>query len=472
MRGSLCVALVSAACGSVNPAKLPDAPPADDGGVIDSPNSPPGTVRWVRSLSSIEALGVADGPGGLVVTGAILAPADLGGGTLVPAGVFDQVIAGFNANDGSHVYSVRHGAAGQAQEFGFLHQVDAQGSPLIYGVSYGDVDLGLGPVKGGGGMGVADGYIGHYGPGSPSWVQRIVGPGEDKIIASALGTGSTVYGAGWFEQTTTFNGTQLTAGGRDVFLARFNTFTGAVDLMKQYGGAGRDEASSAASSGATLIVAGMFDDTLALGGTAKPITSVGALDAWVAKLDASGDGVWAVRFGGAGDDRDPKLAIDAAGDIYVAGSFQNQVAFGAVNLISKGLADIFIAKLHGNDGSVVWAVSLGSVNNDGVGDIAVDAAGHVVIVASVGGAIDGGTSLGGVDSVVASFDGATGTSRWRQVYSTDRDDRASASPTGATATSTRASGSVARSTSVCRSSARRRPRRCCCGSRRSPGAGR
>jgi hypothetical protein len=234
----------------------------------------------------------------------------------------------------------------------------------------------------------------------------------------------------------------------------------------------REAALAASLLGATLIVAGMFDDTLALGGTAKPITSVGALDAWVAKLDASGDGVWAVRFGGAGDDRDPKLAIDAAGDIYVAGSFQNQVAFGAVNLISKGLADIFIAKLHGNDGSVVWAVSLGSVNNDGVGDIAVDAAGHVVIVASVGGAIDGGTSLGGVDSVVASFDGATGTSRWRQVYSTDRDDRASASPTGATATSTRASGSVARSTSVCRSSARRRPRRCCCGSRRSPGAGR
>jgi hypothetical protein len=415
MRGSFCVALLSAACGSVNPR------------TADAPGESPGTVRWVRSLSSLEALGVADGPGGLVVTGAIMAPADLGGGTLVPAGVFDQVIAGFNSNDGSHVYSVRYGAAGQAQEFGFLHQVDAQGSPLIYGVSYGDVDLGLGPVKGGGGMGVADGYIGHYGPGAPSWVQRIVGPGEDKIVASALGTGSTVYGAGWFEQTTTFNGTQLTsAGGRDVFLARFNTFTGAVDLMKQYGGTGREEASSAASSSGTLIVAGMFDDTLAFGGNTKPITSVGALDLWVAKLDASGDGVWAARFGGTGDDRDPKLAIDAAGDIYVAGSFQNQVAFGAVNLISNGLADIFVAKLHGNDGSVVWAVSLGSVNNDGVGDIAVDAAGHVVIVASVGGAIDGGTSLGGVDSVVASFDSATGSSRWRQVYSTAGDDRASA----------------------------------------------
>lgn len=425
MRRLLCIALASAACGSVN-GKTPDAPAADDGGVIDSPNSPPGTVRWVRSLSSMEALGVADGPGGLVVTGAITAPADLGGGTLLPAGAADQVIAGFNANDASHIYSVRHGAVGQVQEFGFLHEVDSLGSPLIYGVSYGNVDLGLGAVDGGGGAG-ADGYIGRYGPGSPSWIQRIVGPGEDKIIASALGTGSTIYGAGWFEQTTTFNGAQLTsAGGRDVFLARFNTFTGAVDLMKQYGGIGRDEAASAASAGGTLVVAGMFDDTLAFGGTTKPITSIGALDVWVAKIDANGDGVWAVRFGGTGDDRDPRLAMDAAGDVYVAGTFQNQVAFGAINLISNGMADIFVAKLHGTDGSVVWAVSIGSVNNDGAGDIAVDAAGHVVLVASVGGAIDGGTSAGGSDAVLASFDGATGNSRWRKVYSTAQNDGSSA----------------------------------------------
>jgi hypothetical protein len=255
----------------------------------------------------------------------------------------------------------------------------------------------------------------------------MVGPGEDKIIASALGPGSTIYGAGWFEQTTTFNGGQLiSAGNRDVFLARFNTFTGAVDLTQRYGGIGRDEMSSAASVGGTLVVAGMFDDSLAFGGASQPITSVGLLDVWVAKLDANGAGIWAVRYGGTGDDRDPKLAMDAAGDVYVAGSFQNQVAFGAVNLVSKGIADIFVAKLRGSDGSVAWAVSIGSVADDRVGDIAVDAAGHVAMVGSVGGAIDGGTSAGGVDSLVASFDAASGTSRWRKVYSTSGDDRASA----------------------------------------------
>lgn len=413
----LAAIVASAACGSVS-SRSTDAPAGDDGAAADAP----GTLRWVRSLSSIEAFGIADGPGGLVVAGAISAPADLGGGPLIPAGNADQVIAGINANDGSHLYSVRHGAAGQVSEFGFLHEVDGQGAPMVYGVTYGNVDLGLGPISGGGGPG-ADGYIGHYGPGAPAWVQRIVGPGEDKIVATALGPGNTVYGAGWFEQTTTFNGGQLTSvGGRDLFLARFNTFTGAVDLTKTYGGAGKDEMTSAASNGGTLVIGGLFDDTIAFGGTAQPITSAGALDVWVAKLDASGAGVWAVRFGAANDDRDTGLAVDAAGDVYVVGSFHDQVAFGAINLVSKGGFDTFVVKLHGNDGSVAWAVSLGSVNDDRIGAIAVDAAGHVVIGGAVGGPIDGGTSLGGTDAFFASFDSATGSSRWRKVYSTAGND--------------------------------------------------
>ncbi|HEU4727365.1 MAG TPA: hypothetical protein VFT22_05740 [Kofleriaceae bacterium] len=416
MRGSAWVLVACAACGSVG-SRSTDAP-GDD--------RPPGTVRWARSLSSLEALGVADGPGGLVVTGAISAPANLGGDTLVPMGVFDQVIAGFDAADAAHLYSVRHGAPGTAQEFGFLHHVDEQGSPLIYGVSYGaKVDLGQGLVDGGGGPG-ADGYIGRYATGNASWIKRIVGPGEDKIIASAPGPGSTIYGAGWFEGTTMFEGTMLTSANRDAFVARFNTFTGDVDLMKQYGGPGRDEISSAASAGGNLFLAGMFDDTLALGGSAPAIIAAGSLDVWVGKLDSQGDGVWAVRFGGADEDRDPRLAVDAAGDVYVAGQFHGQVAFGAVNLIASGGADVFVAKLHGTDGSVAWAISIGSTGDDRVGDIAVDAAGHAVIAGTVAGPIDGGGSMGGSDAVLASFDSATGSSRWRTVYSTAGGDSGSA----------------------------------------------
>jgi|GEM_PF-3087543 len=446
MRGFVWVVFGVTGCGSVAATPpLPDAPPGAidasaidastiDGSVIDAPPAAPGSVRWVRSLSSLQGLGIQDGAGGLVVTGDLTTPADLGGGTLTPSGGAALVVAGFDAETAAHLYSVDHGGAGAI--FPFLHALNASGAPIVNGVSYGDVDLGKGPVLGG--VPVtdpvrADGYIGLYGTGAPGWVSRIVGAGEDKIVATAPGPGSTVYGAGWFEDSATFNGGTLTsAGGRDLFLARFNTFTGAVDLTATFGGTGRDEISTAARSGNDLVVAGMFDDTLSFGGTSQPITSASKLDIWVAKLGADGKGVWAVRYGGTGDDRDPQIAVDAAGDIYIAGTFTGQIAFGAVNLVAHAVTDVdvFVAKLRGSDGSPAWAISLGSplpvklsLGVDGAGSVAVDSAGHVAVSANLAGPLDGKASAGGIDAMIASFDAATGATRWTNVYSTAGDDR-------------------------------------------------
>ncbi len=408
--------LAASACGSVSETRV------DAGG--DAPPAAPGDYRWVRSMSSMSPLGVADGAGGLVVVGYFNAPADLGGGPLTPIGMSDALIAGLSS-DGAHVYSVRHGGTGS--EFPFLDVVTSGGAPIVHGVSYGATDLGQGPVQGGGGPG-ADGFIGLYGPGTPGWVHRLVGPGEDKIVATAPGPSSTVYGAGWFEDTASFNGGALTSvGGRDIFLARFNAATGAVDVTRRYGSVGRDEASSVAVDGASIVLAGMFDGTLALGGAAPPLTSAGLLDVYVAKLAADGTPVWAVRFGGAsGEDRDPRVAVDAVGDIHVAGQFRGEVAFGAVNLISKGGADVFVAKLRGDSGAVAWATSFGAGGDDIISEIAVDAQGRVAVVATLSGPLDGSTSTSGLDAALLSFDGSNGAPRWNQVYTTPGDDRGGA----------------------------------------------
>ncbi len=405
--------LAAAACGSVNDSR-------SDAGVDAAP-ALPGDYRWVRSTSSMIPLGLADGAGGLAVVGHFNAPADLGGGPLTPVGATDALIAGLST-DGEHLFSVRHGAGGN--EFPFLDVVSSGGAPIAHGVSYGDVDLGRGPVTGGGGPG-ADGFIGLYGPGTPGWVHRIVGPGEDKIVGVATGPGSTVYAAGWFEGTTSFNGGQLTStGGREIFLARFNAFNGTVDVTRTYGSMARDEASGIATTGTHVVLAGMFDGTLALGGAAPPLTSLGLLDVYVAGLGLDGAPMWAVRFGGAaGEDRDPRIAVDAAGDIYIAGQFRGQVAFGAVNLISNGGADVFVAKLRGENGTVAWATSFGAAGDDGGGEIAVDAQGRVAVVATVSGPLDGSPATAGLDAALLSFDGGNGARRWHHVYSTPGDDR-------------------------------------------------
>jgi hypothetical protein len=432
MRGYLCLYLVlglvlgaAAACGSVKNA-TPDAPPSDGAGG-DGAAAQPGDLIWARSMSAAFGLGVADGPGGLIFTSSITAPTDFGGGIMTPLGMVDLAIGDFKDDDASYVYQVRHNDASMGQVFGFMQQTDSIGNPLVCGVSYGDVDLGKGHVTGGGGPG-SDGFVGRYGQAAPAWVNRMVGPGEDKILSTAPAPGSEIYAGGWFEMTTTWNGAQMTAAGRDFFVARMNTFTGAISATKQFGGAGRDEISSIAGDGTNLILGGFFDDTLAMGGTAQPITAtvtpamppVPTLDVFVTKLDATMTPVWAARFGGTGEERGTAVALDPSGDVYVAGQFQGQVAFGAVNLMAAGMHDIFVAKLHGNTGGVVWAIQLGGAGDDGPGRIVVDKAGHPVLAGSING-----------DAVIASFDAGNGAVRWQKMVATPGSDSAGGLTVGA-----------------------------------------
>src|SRR5690349_8955806 len=111
MRGILFVLLV--ACGSVN-TNNPDAAGGD--GAFRNP----GDLVWVRSMSAAFGLGVAEGAGGLVFTGSITAPTDLGGGAMTPRGATDLAIGGFKPDDGSYIYQNRINMAGGGQVFGFL----------------------------------------------------------------------------------------------------------------------------------------------------------------------------------------------------------------------------------------------------------------------------------------------------------------------------------------------------------------
>ncbi|HSR99227.1 MAG TPA: hypothetical protein VLM79_19375 [Kofleriaceae bacterium] len=201
-----------------------------------------------------------------------------------------------------------------------------------------------------------------------------------------------------------------------------NTFTGAVSKTVTFGGMGRDEISNVAGDGTNLIVGGFFDDALAFGGTAAALAgTANNLDVFVAKLDANLAGVWAVKLGGTGEDRSTCVALDAAGDVYVAGTFQDQVAFGAVNLTAMGMHDIFVAKLRGTNGSVAWAIQLGTTGDDSVSRILVDKAGHPVVVGSLNG-----------DALIASLDASNGTMRWQKQVATAGPDGVFNASIGAT----------------------------------------
>jgi hypothetical protein len=398
---------------------------------IDGPPLAPGSYVWVRSLSQMQTQTIQAGAAGVVTPGYLYTTATLDGmNMLTSAGGADLVIAAFTEKDATNLYAARHGDVGN--EFGLLATLGPNGTPIVTGVTSGDktVDLGLGPVSGGG-TPIEDGYIGAYTNGVAAWVQRIVGPGSDKFLGSARGPSSTVWGGGWFEQTTNYNGGMLTSvGGRDIIVSQLNPYTGVVNLTKQYGGVGRDEVSgggvaSSDSDLSTFVMAGFFDDTIDFGGTSTAVTaSNGGLDMWIAKLDSNGVGVWAVAYGGPGDDRDVSCVMDAQGDVYITGSFTTSISFGTTMLTAVGGTgtDQFIAKLSGADGSPIWAIGFGTAGNEGAGRIAVDKRGHLAFAGSELGPFEGMPTLGGRDAIVAQFSTMDGSRQWLHIFSTAADD--------------------------------------------------
>ncbi len=106
------------------------------------------------------------------------------------------------------------------------------------------------------------------------------------------------------------------------------------------------------------------------------MSNAGETDAFVAKYDANGSLAWARRFGGAGQDliESSRFSSEATGEyLYVTGTFNGSVDFGAGTLTSAGGTDVFVAKLRATDGSTVFAKSFGSISGiEFVSDLAVD----------------------------------------------------------------------------------------------------
>lgn len=102
------------------------------------------------------------------------------------------------------------------------------------------------------------------------------------------------------------------------------------------------------------------------------LTSEGSFDIFIQKLDPEGNLIWAKSIGGLGFDEGKDIEVDALGNIFFTGTFQDTVDFdpniGVYNLISNGSTDIFVQKLN-PEGELIWAKSMGGTSFDEGSDI-------------------------------------------------------------------------------------------------------
>lgn len=201
--------------------------------------------------------------------------------------------------------------------------------------------------------------------------------------------------AGSFEGTINFGATTLTAaGGTDVFVAKFNT-GGQLMWAKAFGdgnvqtgvGVGFDAMGN-------VYVTGNFKGSVNFGGGAISAAGTLFIDVFLAKLTSDGNHVWSKGFGDANVQNVKGLAVDTAGDVVIAGHFQNDVNFGGATLTSAGLDDMFVAKFN-TGGMHQWSKRFGDAGGDQrARGITMDTMGNIYLAGEVSSSIDlGGGSM-------------------------------------------------------------------------------
>ena len=103
---------------------------------------------------------------------------------------------------------------------------------------------------------------------------------------------------------------------------------------------------------------------------------------------------WAVTHGSPGSDIAYSVVVDATGNSYVCGSFNETMQVGTQTLTSAGTSDIYVAK-YAPDGVPLWAVRAGSPSNGSTSlgrdiayAIALDPAGNIVIAGTASSGAD------------------------------------------------------------------------------------
>lgn len=84
------------------------------------------------------------------------------------------------------------------------------------------------------------------------------------------------------------------------------------------------------------------------------------------------------------DDNARGITTDSDGNCYITGQFRTEINFGDINLLSNGFGDVFVTKID-PDGNPLWAQSAGGSAGERGNAIAIDAANNVFISGSYDG---------------------------------------------------------------------------------------
>lgn len=211
-------------------------------------------------------------------------------------------------------------------------------------------------------------------------VGRFGGTNADEIRKVLVNrTTGDIYVAGTFGLTM---GTLTGTGGIDGFINKYNS-SYVLQWQRKFGGATNENqaiydmdltAAGDIITMGTFVRTSEFDYTSTLGGLGGSANGVN--DGYICKLNAAGAFQWVKPIIGTALDAPKKVKVNTAGDIIVAGAFQETTDFDPSTLTSsftsKGGYDAFIAKYDANGNFTNNIQTFGDVGDDFVNGLAIN----------------------------------------------------------------------------------------------------
>ena len=178
-------------------------------------------------------------------------------------------------------------------------------------------------------------------------------------------------------------------GSSDGFLTKLNSTGTALVYSTFLGGTGFDVATKVAiDAGGNAYVTGRAEAGFPITAGAFQTSFNGGGDAFVTKLNPTGTtAVYSTFLGGTGNDSGNGIAVNAAGNAFVAGSTDSPnfpVTPGAFQTMQAMGTDAFVTELNTAGTGLTYSTYLGGDGSDLANDIALDAAGNASVVGLTG----------------------------------------------------------------------------------------
>lgn len=292
----------------------------------------------------------------------------------------------------STAQSFRFGNAFQESGYQFTAAIttDPQGNAIRCGIFQGCVDFDPSPARRiiNASRGPGDIFIQKSDSlGNLVWVVTL---GNNSTLSAediCSDNSGNLFITGTFQRTVDFNPSAAITnirsnGSDDVFVLKLNA-AGTFQNVISFGGTSNDKPRSIISDASgNIFCSGSFKNTCDFDASSARtfnLTSSGAKDAYLTKLNNNLSFINAVKLGGNGDDQINAVSLDPSGNILCTGYFSNTADLNpgstVTRFISGGSQDGFILKLNPSF-SFVWALQLEGCGVQFPADIVTDLYGN------------------------------------------------------------------------------------------------